>query len=486
MYSAFVMARLEGMTRWISPQILGGKSWDPLMHLGPAAALGEVRGPKKLLVELLADIQEGDRRLEGEQQSEAGTPAYRPGHVGTLRWNLTPENWQQPTQTSQSCVRPGDVVLTRWAPIRAAWVTGRLHRHPIDANCYLLRGMSPETAFWVSFCLNQPLYGEYLLRSAGASVLPRVTMRALRELPVMIPPAEVRVLASRAAELLDGILAEEDGLRLLMSAVEERISPADALQDWRTRVAALEAVSWSRRIDSVILGDSLMPSHAIFGVLTHELKEELGWQHLGDVLAPESEQPSRGRLTPDSALTLARVPYLRISDVGSDFTLAAAPQPQRVTWPGRIYHRSLRRDEVLVSLFAASPKVVFAGAIPAEDVLVTDHWERLRFRETPGAWAMIMNSQLVRLQIGMLARGAARQFLGAGSIQRIVLPNIEREERELWDHQLRRYQQNRLRLEAAWQKLAAEAQELFDRLHREAGTTARARSPRSLEGGASR
>ena len=27
-----------------------------------------------------------------------------------MRWNLTPEQWKQPTFTDRTCVRPGDVV----------------------------------------------------------------------------------------------------------------------------------------------------------------------------------------------------------------------------------------------------------------------------------------------------------------------------------------------------------------------------------------
>lgn len=320
----------RGLTIRLKAARLSVSTLDPVLYLSPASALASVESPRLSLGELAGEVIEGKRDTSIYGSDNEGVPIYRQANLSELRWKLSAEHWKQPAAPDRSCVFPGDIVVNKLAPIRAAIATFRLYRHSVDANCYLIRGMERGTAFWAAFCLNQPLYAEYLLRSAGASILPRVTMRALRELPLLAPPAECRSLAEKTWALLDGFLSQEESLRRVVSEVQDRISPPETLRFWQARLASLEAPSWWRRFPGTVIRDSLLPGHSLFEMLRQELQENLGWVPLERCLAPEREQPARSRLPlADSSTAPASLRCLRISDVGPDLTVALAPEKKR-------------------------------------------------------------------------------------------------------------------------------------------------------------
>ena len=444
-------------------------SLDPAIYLSPASALAWSGGERVEMRNLVKEeIIEGKRDRSSAEKAEETVPVYRQANLGTLRWKLDSQHWKQPAAADRTCVLPGDIVINKLAPVRASIATSRLHRHPVDANCYLLRGMERPVALWVALCLNQPVYAEYLVRLAGGSILPRVTMRALRELPLLFPPAEPRNLAEKTWALVDGFLAEEENLYRVISEAQDRICPPETARFWRERLASVSKLTWWRRIPSAVVSDSLVPGHSLFELLCHELESELGWIPLEQCLAPK--QPPRARLSAaDETATEFNLRCLRISDVGTDLTVARTPHKEKVAWPGRVYGQPLRNEEVLVSLLVSSPTVAYAGEIPRTDIFVTDHWDRLLFRETPGAWAMILSSPLVSVQLRLLAQGSARQFLSSGAVGRVLVPVPPREERLAWDRSLLTYQRKRLDLETAWGSLWNELATMFDQIHRDAG-----------------
>ena len=73
--------------------------------------------------------------------------------------------------------------MTKGPPIRAAVATDRLFRHPVDANGFLIRGLTRAAALWACLCLNEPAYADYLVRRSGVTVVPRVQAAVLRDLP---------------------------------------------------------------------------------------------------------------------------------------------------------------------------------------------------------------------------------------------------------------------------------------------------------------
>lgn len=442
---------------------------DPALYLSPASVLASAGVERVDLGQFVSEIIEGKRDTSPTESQNGERPVYRQANLAPMRWKLTPEQWKQPSFTDRTCVLPGDVVVNKLAPVRAALATSRLYRHPVDSNCYLIRGMELPTAFWVALCLNQPLYAEYLVRLAGASILPRVTMRALRELPLLMPPTEARSLAEKEIALLDSFLAQEENLRRLLAEAQDRICPPETIRFWQGRLASLDKPTWWRLVPGHVITDSLLPGHSLFELLRQELQANLGWVPLERCLAPEKEQPPRTRFSIGDELSRPTLRCLRISDVGTDLTVAQAPSLGDVDWPSRVYRQPLRQEEVLVSLLASNPTVAYAGEIPRTDIYVTDHWERLLFRDTPGAWAIILSNPLVTIQLRLLAQGSARQFLSTGAVSRVLVPVPTREERLPWDRALLKYQRSRIEMEGAWRHLWNEATTVFDRAHRDAG-----------------
>ena len=94
-----------------------------------------------------------------------------------------------------------------------------------------------------------------------------------------------------------------------------------------------------------------------------------------------------------------------------------------------------------------------------------DHWVRLRFRETPGAWALVLDSPPIHAQLQQLGIGTARQFVTPAMILNLVLPDIPREMRLEWDAFLRSWQRERRDLDRQWLDLQRDCYRLLCRTH---------------------
>src|SRR6267142_3195110 len=161
-------------------------TWDPQFFCGPIASL--LNGATtQTLHRAKAQIIEGWRGTASshtqKRRSIVQQPIYRMSNVGELELRLGPEYCVPPAGSDMHCVRPGDVVVTKGVPIRAAIASSQVFRHRVDANCYVIRGLNQTDGFWVALCLNQPAYAEYLTRKAGAAIVPRVRMAVLRAAP---------------------------------------------------------------------------------------------------------------------------------------------------------------------------------------------------------------------------------------------------------------------------------------------------------------
>ena len=132
----------------------------------------------------------------------------------------------------------------------------------------------------------------------------------------------------------------------------------------------------------------------------------------------------------------------------------------------RVFAHPLSENDVLLSTLVTSPCVTFAGTHPATAVYPTDHWYRLRFRETPGAWALVLDAPAMHAQLERLAIGTVQQFAQPSTVRRLVLPNIPLETRIKWDGFLRRWQQRRRDLDDEWLDLWRQCYRLLQETHK--------------------
>jgi hypothetical protein len=89
----------------------------------------------------------------------------------------------------------------------------------------------------------------------------------------------------------------------------------------------------------------------------------------------------------------------------------------------------------------------------------------LRFFETPGAWALILNTSAIRSQIAGMGMGMVQQFTYASQIEQLRVPHVPLELRKQWEKALYRYHDRKRQLDLLWRTQWEYAKELFRRAH---------------------
>ena len=87
-------------------------------------------------------------------------------------------------------------------------------------------------------------------------------------------------------------------------------------------------------------------------------------------------------------------------------------------------------------------------------------------RGTPGAWALLLSTELVRSQATRLAVGSVQQFVPPEALLSLHVPIPAREIRDRWQRTLERHHQQKRALDRRWAVLMAELAAVFDGVHR--------------------
>jgi hypothetical protein len=444
----------------VSPNLIDREeTWDPRVFCGrflPVLRLSDVHAVEVQGVEVV----EGQRWGEGP---EADGPVYRLSNIGELEMRLEPQHAASPMFANNRCVGPGDVVVSKIAPVRAAFVTPNVFRHPVDANCFLVRGLDLAMGFWFALCINQPAFGEYLVRKSGAAIVPRVRADVLESVRLPRPPAGIEVTSRRIYACIEKrIDSQVELFRFLATVREEVVSrmPGPSFDDGDDKTAA---TTWHHFFQSADIDDSLVPGHVAVSGYQRRLKHNAGWKSIRHLTS--SKGWGGNRITDHAG----GVRTLQLSDVGDDLTVLKSQVRSDVSASRRVYAEPLHLNEVLLSALVSRSRVAFAGYQPPTEIHPTDHWHRLRFHETPGAWAAVLRDSAIHEQLGRLAIGTVQQFAPPSTIQKLVLPDVSLEVRIKWDAFLRRWQLRRLELEREWVRLMAESYALLRETHRDCG-----------------
>ena len=438
-------------------------TWDPHIFCGGLRSVLESRETMSLR-QLHAEIVEGWRTSSPRISPSGEQPMYRMSNIRQLELGLEVDHCDTPQDDHSRCVRAGDVVVTKAAPIRAALATNNTFRHLVDANCYLVRGLNQAEALWLALCLNQPAYADYLTRKSGSAVVPRVRMSALREVPFPNAGAAIGTLSQRVVDCLDRrtesrveLVRFVDDVRLQV----DRFLPEFSLDDVMDES---ETTSWSRFFLPADIEDSLVPAHVAVNRHQRALRLDSYWVSMRQLVT--EERVSQGRVgTPGDRMRL-----LRLSDVGDDLSLPVSVPLHHVQGHRRVFSEPISENDVLLSTLVTSPRVAFAGSKPQADVFPTDHWHRLRFRETPGAWALVLNTPAIHRQLLRMAVGTVQQFALPSTVRRLVLPDVPREVRIKWDAFLRRWQCRRRSLDEQWFGLMQDCYAALRETHRTFGS----------------
>lgn len=444
----------------VSPSLIEREeTWDPQVFCGRILPVLRLADARAIAIQGV-DVVEGQRWGEGP---ETDGPVYRLSNIGELEMRLEPGHCSSPMFASIRCVGPGDVVVSKIAPVRAAIVTPNVFRHPVDANCLLVRGLDLAMGFWFALCINQSAFGEYLVRKSGAAIVPRVRADVLGSVRLPRPPAGTESVSRRVYACAEQRLDCQIELFRFLATVRDEVASRMPTSKSESAVDETVAPTWYRFFQTADIDDSLVPGHVAVNGYQRRLKQDAGWKSIRRLIVANGW--GGNRIT-DSA---GGVRTLQLSDVGADLTVLKSQVRSDVSASRRVYAEPLHLDEVLLSAFVSRSRVAFVGNKLEKPIHPTDHWHRLRFHETPGAWAAVLSDPEIHEQLGRLAIGTVQQFAPPWTIQRLVLPDIPLETRIKWDTFLRRWQQRRLELEREWVRLMAEAYSLLRETHRDCG-----------------
>lgn len=439
---------------FVGPEKLGvAPGWLPTYFSGACAlALGAgATGPS--IDQLGGQVLEGwrvsiDPSALAYDARAAATPIYRQANIGRLRLLLETQHWESPQIQGRWCVQPDDIVVNKLAPVRAAFVSSSARRHPVDGNTVIVRGLSRNVAAWTALCLNHPGYEQLLLLNSG--VLQRVGLGALSSLHVPPAPTQMERLSARLGAALDDQLLAGEALHRVRTEASEATTAAAA--------HARPLGEGAFFPPDAVSHENWLPSATALRAEQATLVDDLGWTAI-DKLALMSE---RERLVhvPEGARAL------RLRDVSDDLFVAVADDTHDDLMPSRTLGKPLVAGEVLISTLGSSFRAAYVDAEVPPNTFAADGWARLRFRETPAAWALMLSTDALRSQASRLAVGTAQQFVPPEALRALRVPVPPREVRDRWQRAVERHHAQRRAQTRTWSALLAELNAAFDEVHR--------------------
>ena len=432
----------------VSPELLMlAPGWSPAFFVGRAARALRFGLSGQTVSELGGICIDGWRASDSPNsvafdERIAQAHLYRQSNIQCFYLTLADEHWNPPEQEEIWCVQPGDVVVTKFAPIRAALAPENARRHPVDGNTIIVRGLVPDFAAWLAICLNRPEFQELLLISAG--ILRRVGLRALASLRLPPLPAVAPKLAAILFELLDRrvSIAEQHHLaRLEADAAAASDEVGRDLGDGRfVPSSSLSSASW-------------LPATVAISAFQSTLARQHAWVTLGD-LATLASGDRLAAMPPNACV-------VRVSDVGDDLFVPSLPNGNDAQ-PWRTFSQPLVEGDVLVSLFGPNPRPAYLDAAVPVDAYPTDSWARLRFHQTPAAWALLLSTASIQAQIRRLVTGVVQQFVPRRALLTVHLPVPEQATLDRWQRTVERHHAQRRALDQTWNALLSDIAQLFD------------------------
>jgi len=415
-----------------------------------------------------AIVERGARVLDGWRVSEtpgalaydgraATTPVYRQANIDRLCLSLGLQHWTTPQFTARWCVQPDDVVVNKFAPVRAAFVSTAAKRHAVDGNTLIVRGLTRADAAWVALCLNQPAYQQLLLVESG--VLQRIGIGSLESLRVAPTPPQLESLSAKLRDILDEKTMAGEALNFLRGEAADTVNAPSA------RTSDLAGGTFFSRV--AVSNESWLPEATALRAEQVALEQDHGWVATGDLAV----SVDRSRLT--HVQEGARP--LRLRDVGDDLFVSPAEEgPGQEIMPSRTLAKPLEPGEVLLSTLGSSFRVAYVDDDVPPDTFPVDGWARMRFRETPAAWALLLATDPLRSQAARLAVGTVQQFVTPEALRSLRVPAPPRELRDRWQRAVDRHHAQRRALDRQWSALMSELMTVFTAVHQPfAATTAR-------------
>ncbi|WP_295390172.1 hypothetical protein [uncultured Thiodictyon sp.] len=445
---------------WIAAdQVVLADDWRPDYQLSRAAWLGRHAGEWAPLGRLGGCLDgwrvSSNPAASGYDPRIECAPVYRLRHIEPMELRTQAEHWLPPLLAEEPfCVQPMDVILRRVGSVAAALVSELHRRHPVDANLGIIRGLAPDQALWTAYCLNQPHYRDYLETSGSITELVRVGLRHIAGMPIAPKPAGMNALAQDYFEALNRDSQSFEQLFRLRRELSDWL--AERLPDTAAFMSGSLATRRWARFAPEDLSDQLNMAVAEQHQMVRTLQETGLAAPLGSLAQIAPREPREAN--PETCRAL------RISDLDQQFGIAPrlAGRPE-LAWRTQV--RPLAQFDVLLSTFAADPKVAFVAEPVTECILPSEQLITLCFHRFQGAFALLMESALVRAQWVRLATGSVQRFVQPAAVDQLVLPVPDQGLAERWHASLVDLMAKRRAARHRMDALLAEVGRLYDAIH---------------------
>ena len=442
--------------RDITPaEMSAAESWLPFLFCGPAGRVASMAAGSRRLGEVARTCLEG-WRISSDPQSQLYdpmaevSPRYRMANIGIFALGTEMQHCLRPVVENRPyCVLPGDLVIPRIPPLRACLVSESNHRHPIDGNCFLVRGLNPLDAAWLLALLNEKEFEAWFLALSGSQALPRIGLKDLRQCPFPEAPRSVLGWSTRLFSWVEAYAENAARLFSLQAEVSDHVSRTlseDEEQEQRLFPGVREPAA-------LLAGNSWLPEH-IEAEYQQSLLLEKGMLRLKDLVMGPASASARLKEGKSSKHRL-----LALKDAAGSYipTVSLTLSETRL---GRFFAEPVQIGEVLISSLVSNPKVAYADPSLSVETHPIDHWLRISFRETPGAWALVLSTPAVTSQFKRMATGSALQFANAERLMELCVPDIEWGLRNRWQSRLDELLADRRHLDKEWKVLRLEGRQM--------------------------
>ena len=412
----------------VSPQKMEQQDdWRPAIYLSGGAMLRGMGVDWSTLGDLAETCVEGWRvsrnpaALNYDPMVEI-TPVYRLRNIQPHWIETEPDHFSSPRIAGQPfCVEPLDIIIRKVGRSCAAMVTASHGRHPVDANLGIIRGLLQAQAVWVCFCLNQPLYQDFLNESNSIGGLIRLGLKTIKGMPICPVPDVVQDLAP----LYMGAYTRLVDAQQMLASVRQQVKEWSA-----TQLAGFDRLyrRYSKKcrgqfFNPRYIGDALHVQQVEQEYLRIQLIEQYGFKSITElaVLNPINGERVMGK----------KSKVLQIANISEHLSLKF-PLQERTNETWRTQYRALCQYDVLVSTFAENARVAYMDSLPGELIYPSGQIAALRFHKYPGAFALLMESRLVRMQLKRLAVNGGLRFIPLGQLDKTVLPEPDPTTAKFW------------------------------------------------------
>ncbi|MBT6340190.1 MAG: hypothetical protein HOJ48_12940, partial [Desulfobacula sp.] len=408
-------------------QIAQHDDWRPSLYLSGGAAL-RFRGDSWPCLGDMAKSFIDGWRVSRNPLVESYDPLVETAPVFRLRnilpyWiDAEPEHWSSPKMMGKSfCVQPLDIIIKKVGGASAALVSKSHSLHPVDANLALVRGLPPDYAVWVCFSLNQPLYQEYLNETEAISTLPRLSLKKLKQMPICPMPESFKELSQVFIGAYNRYAQAQIALSLLRHKVEQWVESQMGDFDWDEWENPAQC-HW-QFFHPVHIQNTLQISQVEQNYLCSQLIKKYQLCRLTELSKINTKSKK------NVAMGLGKV--LLIGNVSESMTIKY-PLPDKTETRWRLQKQRIRQYDVVMSTFADNTRIAYFADDPEDDIYPTEQIAVLRFNAFPGAYALLMESRLVKMQLKRLVSSGGFRFLSPHQLEQIVLPEIDPDIARSW------------------------------------------------------